>query len=626
MKIISRTLFLIGLGIIGFALLANHFGFDKDNSWGAGRILVLIPGIILLLLGMLTISWKFWVKVHNQIDGSIKKFIKVINGLPVIRISSNWLSNRYKEMQNHPAAKWYDAKISSPVKHSRIVEYFEGSNSRKAAFASAIIGCIVIMIYIWLISVGQWTKWPSTEDYYYELSSAFWHGQLNLLIEPDPALLALPDPYDYESRANISHPWDVSFFNGKFYLYWGPTPAIVLALVRFFYVGRIGDQILVFTFLSGAFLFAVLLILQIYNRVFSDLGWGIVVPGVLMAGIANPLPWILNRPGIYEAAISGGQLFLISGFYFAFLAIGKEKSRLLFLVITSICWVFAIGSRVSLIGAVGFLIAMVIGLLFYLSKRYRERLYSILAISIPFTIGLIGMGLYNKFRFGSWLELGHRYQLTGQNLNAIYNQVISFSNIPPNLHNYLLNPFRTITVFPYIKANWGGDYIFFYMKTPPNYYAEQITGLLPSVPYVILAVLPVIFIIWKGWQFANRNGSKQPPVLFLNTEGLVTWLAMSLSGATLLAFSTILFYLVTTMRYLADMVILATLTSTLGFFMGLHILANQPRWKKLFVILVILITVVSITVSLLLAITGYEARFEKLNPLLFEYLTNLLTP
>jgi hypothetical protein len=463
MKIISRILFSIGVGIIGFSLSANHFGFDKDNGWGTGRILLLILGIFLLLLSLLIISWEFWVKVQIQIDGSTKKSIKVITNIPVIRRSSNWLSNRSKEMENHPAVKWYEAKIASPVKHSRVVGYFEGSNYRKAAFASAIVGCIVITIYIWLISVGQWTKWPTTGEYYYELASAFRHGQLNLLVKPDPALLALPDPYDYESRAHISSPWDVSLFKGKFYMYWGPAPAIVLAIVRFVYAGRIGDQILVFAFLSGAFIFTVLLILQIYNRVFSNLGWGNVLPGILMAGLANPLPWILNRPGIYEAAIAGGQFFLIAGLFFGFLAIEKEKSRFFFLIITGFCWASAIGSRVSLIGAVGFLIAMVAGLLFYISKRYRDWLFSILAISIPIAIGLTGMGFYNKFRFGSWFELGIRYQLGGQNLNKIHDQVISLSNIPPNLHNYLLNPFRTISVFPYLKANWGGKiHIFLY--------------------------------------------------------------------------------------------------------------------------------------------------------------------
>jgi hypothetical protein len=269
---------------------------------------------------------------------------------------------------------------------------------------------------------------------------------------------------------------------------------------------------------------------------------------------------------------------------------------------------------------------MMAGLLFYVSKGYKAGLYSLLAISIPFIIGLLGLGLYNKARFGSWFEVGTRYQLGNQNLNKIHDQVISIANILPNLHNYLLNPFRTLSVFPYIKPNWGGRYIFFQINTPPNYYTEQITGLLPSVPYVILAIIPVIYIFWKGWQFAKAYGLKQTSPPSGNSEIMILWLAAALSGATLLVFSTTLLLIWATMRYTVDVVVLAILTSTLGFFIGLTLLENHRGWKKLYILFVVVITFASITISLLLAITGYDARFEKLNPVLFEYLTNLFTP
>jgi len=142
----------------------------------------------------------------------------------------------------------------------------------------------------------------------------------------------------------------------------------------------------------------------------------------------------------------------------------------------------------------------------------------------------------------------------------------------------------------------------------------------------MLTVIPVIFLIWKGWGWARRTAPDGPRPASTLADLKITWLAVSLSGATLLAFSTLLVYLVTTMRYLADMVILATLTSTLGFFLGLRHLADHPGWRRLFVIFVILLTLLSVVVAVLLAITGYEARFEKLNPALFDFLTRWLTP
>jgi hypothetical protein len=613
MKIFSRFLLFISIAIIGFSLFANFFGFDRDNNWGIGRILLLSIGTILLFIGLLIISWKIWVKVYIQFDEGRIKIIKVILEIPIIHRFSIWVSYRLKKFENHAAVRWYNRSMVTPVKHSRIAAYFGGSNYRKAALAAGVVACIVITIFIWFVSVGQWTKWPSTGDYYYELARAFWHGQLNLLIKPDPELLALSDPYDYESRAHISHPWDVSLFNGKFYLYWGPAPAIILAIVRIFYTARIGDEILVFSFLSGAFIFASLLILQFHKRLFPELRWWSVVPGILMAGLVNPLPWILNRPGIYEAAIAGGQFFLIAGLFFGFLAIETEKHRSIFLIIACSSWALAIGSRVNLAIVVIFLIGMVALYLLHNSVKYKDKLYSILAISIPFAIGLIGLGLYNKLRFGSWFDVGNRYQLGGQ-------------NILPNLHNYLLNPFRTLSVFPYIKPNWGGKYIFFPINTPLYYYSEQITGLLPSAPYVVLAVIPVIFIIWKCWQYKKENGAELLSNQSYFSERILIWMSVSLTGAVLMVFSTTLLLLWGTMRYMADMVILATLTSTMGFFIGLTFLKNHNGWRKLFILFALMITVASIIISLLLAITGYDSRFEKLNPLLFEFLTRLLTP
>jgi hypothetical protein len=494
-----------------------------------------------------------------------------------------------------------------------------GSNYRKVVFASIVSGIFVILIYIWLISVGQWTIWPETNDYYFQLASAFWHRQLNLLITPDPALLTLPDPYVYESRETIPYPWDVSLYKEKFYLYWGPVPAALLAIIRGFYRAHIGDNILVFTFITGAFVFSVILLLRIFNHIFNDLEIWAIIPGVLLLGLANPLLWIMNRPGIYEAAIASGQFFLMGGLLFGYLATEIEQRRIILLITTGIFWSLAIGSRVSLIGAIGFLSAMLVIHLFHKIRIKKQVWFNFFAISIPLIIGLFFLGLYNKLRFDSWFEFGHRYQLTDLNLNAIYGQVISFSNFYPNIYNYLINPFRTISVFPFIKAKGGGEYLFFNINSPQNYYTEEITGILLSFPYVLLAVIPVTFVIrelivWKKKAFTQTNNAQN-----------ITWLAISLLGATFLAFSTILFYIYSTMRYLTDVIYLATLCSTLGLFIGLQYLKNTV-WERSFIAFALLLTLASVIISILLAITSYAARFENFNPELFEFLTIFFTP
>src|SRR5271157_3441210 len=63
-----------------------------------------------------------------------------------------------------------------------------------------------------------------------------------------------------------------------------------------------------------------------------------------------------------------------------------------------------------------------------------------------------------------------------------------------------------------------------------------------------------------------------------------------------------------------------------GFLVGSGLLAARPALRRLWIALVIVLVAYSIGVSLLLAVTGNEARFENLNPVLFKQLEHWLTP
>jgi hypothetical protein len=479
-----------------------------------------------------------------------------------------------------------------------------------------------VLLYVWFVSVGRWNDWPKTTSYYQQLSDAFVSGQVSLLVKPDPALLRLADPYEYSNRHNIPYPWDVVLYNGKFYLYWGPAPALILAAVRPLLSTVVDDQYLVFAFVTGTFLFSSLLVLRLRRRLFPRLKWPYVIVGILMAGFANPLPWLLNRPAVYEAAISAGQFFLMAGFYLCFIALEKSQPSYGKLGLASACWAMAIASRASLALAVGFLLLGAAGYLFRQSGKKWVRNCNLAALWLPFAAGLGGIGWYNKIRFGRWLEFGFQYQLTGMDTHI---QTFSLANLPINLHNYLINPFRTLSTFPYVKPEWGGHFVFFPIPAPANYYSEQVSGLIPTVPYILLAALPVLYLLGHAWQ-AVKHVIGQQASKNQTGDGFFQWTALTLSGASLLVFMPILLFIAATMRYLGDAVPILVLLSTFGFWLGSQRLDGKPALRAWFDRLVILLMLFSVIVSLLLAITGYEARFEHLNPTLFDRLTRMLTP
>ena len=630
-KILPVLFGIIGAGFSGLAFFALQLGVGHSSHWGPGRKIVAGVGLAFILIAVLTIVWPFFLRGLKRVNQFFQHLLEAIFGWPPVDLFLQAFQSRLAGAQaafgRLRAVRWYHTQIRPGIArflNSRFIRLFTGSQERLAAVVTFFVAIGIVAIYVWFVSVGRWTNWPKTTTYYFQLADAFLHGQTSLLVKPDPALLKLADPYDFNSRQNIQTPWDVSYFNGKFYLYWGSAPAVLLAALHPLYPREIRDQVLVFAFLSAAFLFACLLILRMRARLFPGLSWAYVLPGIILAGLANPLPWLLNRPAVYEAAIASGQFFLISGLYFGFRSVEGSRISVWKLALASLCWIFAVGSRTSMAPAAAFLLLVTAWRAYTLEQHNNKKALSLIALGFPFAAGLGAISWYNQVRFGSWFEFGHRYQLTGMNLHAIYDQVISIANIPVNLHNYLINPFRTLTIFPYVKPNWGGHFIFFPIYTPKNYYSEQISGLILVVPYVILAAIPVLFLIGRGWELLRAAANKSAGLPIKSKDSFMEWTAFTLSGASLLAFGPILLFIVATMRYLADAVPLIVLTSTLGFWQGTQFLKKKPASKRWFLLLVIVLTAMSAVISCLLAVTSYDARFEKLNPILFDHLTRML--
>ena len=68
---------------------------------------------------------------------------------------------------------------------------------------------------------------PVLDEPYNLLAKGYLSGHLSLSILPAPELLALPDPYDPIANARLRI-WDATLFKGRYYLYFGPTPALLL--------------------------------------------------------------------------------------------------------------------------------------------------------------------------------------------------------------------------------------------------------------------------------------------------------------------------------------------------------------------------------------------------------------
>lgn len=463
---------------------------------------------------------------------------------------------------------------------------------KNASFRAVLLSGFIILFYLWLVTLGLWKDFPPSTNYYDLQATAFQHGQLALEVQPDPALLALEDPYEPNDRENIPVMWDVSLRNGKYYLYWGPVPALLLALVKPIYAKEIGDNILTFIFLTGTFVFLTLTILDLQKTYFKEMPHSLLLGSIALAGLINPLPFVLIEARIYEAAVAGGQFFLVGGLYFLFTAF--HTPNITRLALAGTLFALAIGCRTIIALPVGFLSILI---LLWVFKTHQEKPLSFIsAFAMPLVIGATAYAWYNFARFGTMTEFGFNYALTGFNITAHSKDLFSLAYIPPNLFKTFLNPLEWKDSFPFIKpVLWGGPSTWLVDYNPGVYYylAEGITGFLISSPFLIFA--------------------------FLRKQKDLFWISISLTGSAFLLFFITQIFFYTTMRYLLDLIPVFTLLAIIGAWSGFNSLKN----KKLFTILAVTLWAYTIVIGILLPLSSNVKRFKEFNPELFQQITNL---
>ena len=451
---------------------------------------------------------------------------------------------------------------------------------------------IIVLIYVWLSTGGTMYKLYNTTYYYNYLTDAFLHGQTHLLIEPAKELLALPDPYD--PQANVK--WrlhDASLFNGKYYLYWGPVPALVLILIKYFSSGvMIRDQLLVIGFAIGIFFFMMKLILIIARELFTNIPKWVIFIAIITLGLAISQTWLLGRPFIYEAAISGGQFFLLGGVFFAYYAFEKEHQKKMFLLLAAICWALAVGSRATQVVAVVCLFLLTTWRIMHTpDKKYILDWKSLLALSLPLVTGMFLLAWYNYVRFGTVMEFGMTYALSGARNDSAF----KLDHIIPNLYFYFVrfSSIKLLPQFPFIDTTSARPELF---PLPDTYFSYvHIIGLLWVFPFIWVIPISIIYglyfrrsitifirgkidkskVIWFGLCLLSTSAALIPQLMFLGAP--MRYFADFLPGLGLMAFLIFCFiysnlngHTKAQNSLLIIFLFLALFTFVLGFLLGIN--------------------------------------------------------
>ena len=488
------------------------------------------------------------------------------------------------------------------------------------------------IIYLWFVSIGTWTQLSMTSTYYYRmLADGFLAASPALLIEPDPRLAQIENPYPAENRENIPTLMDAAYFNGKYYLYFGPAPALILAGFMVIFKRAVSDGY--FSFFSAwmIFTFSALLITSVWRNHFQHIPMWLVVLSLIITGTMYPVMWAVNSARIYEAATLTCGAFIVAGLYLAFDSLDGKSSKRFNLIIAGILWGLAIGSRLLSVIIVAVLCCAILVRLLWRENKIKFSkpvIINILALLIPIGLTLVIMGWYNYIRFDSPFESGVRYSLIGVKGVSSFSQEGKIFNLHyflPNLENYLFNSLEIIQTFPFVKLMQANGSLYnAIMLTDEGYYREGIAGLLISMPFIVFSG---VFIWFSIGHFNNKNRTSHlhsfnsgisRPIDLISSIG-------SIGVAGLLGFVVLLNFFAVTTRYLLDFIVLLNIVTITGMWIFYTELGNSLIPRRILSFLFLLLAIYSTGLSFLLAITGELDRFQINNPGLFEKLAKFFS-
>lgn len=324
------------------------------------------------------------------------------------------------------------------------------------------------------------------QDRYGLLTEAWISGQLHLKLPADPALLALPDPYDPALNRPFRTPrgtQDASLYDGRLYYYFGPAPVLTLfAPVRLLTGRYLREDAAVPLFALALVAFAWAAV----RRVVRHCGWpwdgqrSVAVVAVL--GLTPLLAFASRTPETYETAIVAGACFAAAG-VFCVTGVLCGRASLWTLSAAGLSFGLAFASRPTHATDVVLLAVASLGVVRGGATgraSARSRAQQLAALWAPWLVVAGLVLLHNVARFGRVGEFGVTYVLSSWPHGPATNLALRF--VPVNVVAYLVAPPHVDPQFPFVHLVPIG-----LPARPPGYMTvEAVAGILCCVPALVL--------------------------------------------------------------------------------------------------------------------------------------------
>lgn len=329
---------------------------------------------------------------------------------------------------------------------------------RRATLTLLLMLCIIVPLrFLMADREGSFNA-----GYYDELARAFRAGQTYLLRSPDPQMLALENPWDPEANEEWRSPkiqsdhytglHDLSLYNGKFYLLWGPLPALLLLPTTYISDHPVSPGI--FALIAEmiaitAFSLTTWLLITPPGKSVSAL---MIVVTLCTLGLHPRNVEMMNRIAVYEISVIWDQAFF--GLSLLCTAIAFKKALAgnrnpLWLVLASVCMGCSAACRINMgIAMIMLPILWVVWCRITPRLSLKKAMLHGIYFALPATLFLIAIAYYNYIRFGDITDFGAQWHLgaiiedwggtkDAQHISFLWHD---FKRILPNLYYDFISP------------------------------------------------------------------------------------------------------------------------------------------------------------------------------------------
>ena len=323
----------------------------------------------------------------------------------------------------------------------------------------------------------------SQHNQYDELAQAILNGKTYIDNDDVPqSLIDMENPYDTVSRSKQSeisgdsYRWDVAYFNGHYYVYFGIVPLLLMYLpcrVIFDapFPSALGIMAFALIFSIGVFK----LLDLICKKKFKNISVGTYLLTSLTFVNCCGMTFLAKRPDFYSVPIMSSMAFVIWGIYLWYKGLNADKNKLICFFTGSLCMALSVGCRPQTVLICTVAIPLFLGYFFKDKLIFKKQgIKELITLAIPFIVVASGIMYYNYIRFGSPFDFGSAYNLT---TNDVTRRGFSLGRTGLGIFTYLFQTPSFNATFPFIEE----------VSIETNYVGKTISencfgGLITSLP------------------------------------------------------------------------------------------------------------------------------------------------